>query len=84
VPGLDTEWGPEAIGYLSQLLGGGRELQATVVGRERGNAKDKHPRKALGCLQVVLREPGATGSVNEEMLTGGRRRAPGLPASGRP
>lgn len=56
--------------YLSQLLGGGREMSAKVVGRERGVAKDKHPRKALGCLQVVLKEEGASNSIAEEMLMG--------------
>ncbi len=73
LPGPTTEWGAEAVQYLSQLLGGGREMSAKVVGRERGVAKDKHPRKALGCLQVVLKEEGASNTIAEEMLMGGWR-----------
>lgn len=77
VPEPGSDYAAEATAYLGQLLGGGRELQAAVVRRERPAAgKDKHPRNTLSRLHVVLSEPGAPTTINQEMLIAGLARLP--------
>jgi hypothetical protein len=70
----------DAAEYLSQLVGGGKKLQATVVGRERPTAglKEKHPRKSQGKLLVNLQAEGAELTVIQEMLSAGFARLPKL------
>lgn len=66
----ESEWGPDATAYLSQLVGGGKQLTAVVTSKERPQPREKHPRKAAGKLYVVLTESGGANSVNVEMLLG--------------
>jgi len=80
VPDLDSEFGMDAAEHLSQLVGGGKKLQATVVGRERPTAgpKEKNPRKSQGKLLVNLQVEGAELTVSQEMLSAGMARLPKL------
>jgi staphylococcal nuclease domain-containing protein 1 len=75
IPALDEEFGEEAAATLAQLVGGGKRLKASVIGRERpaAGARDRHPARAGGKLVVVLKEEGAARSINAEMLAGGSR-----------
>jgi hypothetical protein len=70
VPGLDQEFGEEAASTLAALVGGGKRLRASVIGREKGVPGARHPGKAGGKLLVVLKEEGAARSINAEMLAG--------------
>lgn len=78
VPGLDQEFGEEAASTLAALVGGGKRLRASVIGREKGVPGARHPGKAGGKLLVVLKEEGAARSINAEMLAAGMARLPSL------
>lgn len=79
VPPPGSEFAHDSAAYLAQLVGEGRPLIATVASRERPatTGRDKHPHRAMPKLHLVLREPGAEASVNEEMLRAGEGRLHG-------
>jgi len=70
IPALDEEFGQDAAAALAQLVGSGKRLRASVIGRERPVGGPKHPARAAGKMVVVLKEEGAERSINAEMLAG--------------
>lgn len=78
IPALDEEFGQDAAAALAQLVGSGKRLRASVIGRERPVGGPKHPARAAGKMVVVLKEEGAERSINAEMLAAGMARLPSL------
>lgn len=73
-PALNAEFGIDSASYLASMVGDGRPLTATVVGRDKPTAagpRDKHPHRNQARLHLVLREEGSSSSINEEMLMAG-------------
>ncbi|KAL6757416.1 hypothetical protein V8C86DRAFT_2625605 [Haematococcus lacustris] len=80
VPSAGVEYANEARALLTQLLGGGQPLTATVISKEKPGAKDnaKNPRWANNKLAVTLVEPNSQGDVAVELLCAGLARLPKL------
>ncbi|GFR42157.1 hypothetical protein Agub_g3009 [Astrephomene gubernaculifera] len=78
VPAPGSDWAADSRAVLSGLLGGGRQLLAHVVSRERADPKSRHPKGRNGKLTAVLVEPDTNTNIAVEMLLAGVARLPKL------